>query len=84
MLCMVHFSTGTQQQKQVYNCKANNMGMVHDEWANNLQILANKLPYMIKQLKDVKLTAKITVQQLHNTSSTATVFMWAACIILLW
>ena len=54
MLRMVCFSTGTQHQKQVYNCKANNVGVVHDEWAN-LQTLANKsiTLYMIKQLNDV-------------------------------
>ena len=35
---MVCFSTGTQQQKQVYNCNTNNVGVVHDEWANYLHV----------------------------------------------
>jgi len=34
VLSMVCFSPSIQQRKQVYNWKANNMGVVYNEWTN--------------------------------------------------
>ena len=38
VLSMVHFSPSIQQQKQVYNCEANNVGVVYNEYINGLGV----------------------------------------------
>ena len=38
MLSMVCFSPSIEQRKQVYNCEANDVGVVHNEWMNYLRV----------------------------------------------
>ena len=38
VLFMVCFSPKIEQRKQVYNCKANHVSMVYNEWTNHLLV----------------------------------------------
>ena len=43
VLSMVCFSPSTEQRKQVYNCKANDVGVLHNEWRNCLHVYRHLL-----------------------------------------
>ena len=55
VLSIVCFSLNIEQQKQVYNCKANNVSLVYNEQINH------KIADMVKQLNYVWLAAEVTV-----------------------
>ena len=55
VLSIVCFSLNIEQQKQVYNCKANDVSLVYNEQTNH------KIADMVKQLNYVWLAAEVTV-----------------------
>ena len=52
VVSMVPFSSSIQQQKQVHNCKANDVGVVYNEKTNRLHVTGacKQITNMVKQL----------------------------------